>query len=65
MYNYTDEQLASIKKVEATRSERLNNLFPVSRFLIQQFFSVNFMYHLNGLILSLNLIFKLRLLSFR
>ena len=28
MYNYTDEQLASIKKVEATRSERLNNLFP-------------------------------------
>lgn len=28
MYKYTDEQLASIKKVEATRSERLNNLFP-------------------------------------
>ena len=28
MYNYTDEQLLSMKKVEATRSERLKNLFP-------------------------------------
>ena len=28
MYNYTDEQAASIKRVEATRSERLNNLYP-------------------------------------
>ena len=28
MYNYTDEQSASIKRVEATRSERLNNLYP-------------------------------------
>jgi len=27
MYNYTDEQLASMKKVEATRSERLKNVF--------------------------------------
>ena len=28
MYNYTDEQLLSMKKVEETRSERLKNLFP-------------------------------------
>lgn len=28
MYRYTEEQLQSMKKVEATRSERLNNLFP-------------------------------------
>lgn len=28
MYNFTEEQLASMKKVEATREERLNNLFP-------------------------------------
>ncbi len=28
MYQYTEEQLASMKKVEATRQERLNNLFP-------------------------------------
>lgn len=28
MYNYTDEQLSSMKKVEETRAERLNNLFP-------------------------------------
>ena len=28
MYKYTDEQLASIAKVEATREERLNNLYP-------------------------------------
>lgn len=28
MYKYTDEQLASMKKVEATREERLKNLFP-------------------------------------
>lgn len=28
MYNYTDEQLESMKKVEATRAERVNNLFP-------------------------------------
>ncbi len=28
MYKYTDEQLASMKKVEATREERLQNLFP-------------------------------------
>lgn len=28
MYKYTDEQLESMKKVEATRSERVNNLFP-------------------------------------
>lgn len=28
MYKYTDEQLASMKKVEATREERLNSLFP-------------------------------------
>ncbi len=28
MYNYTDEQLQSMKKVEATRAERVNNLFP-------------------------------------
>lgn len=28
MYKYTDEQLASIAKVEATRAERLNNLYP-------------------------------------
>ena len=27
MYNYTQEQLASMKKVEATRQERLNKLF--------------------------------------
>lgn len=28
MYNYTDEQLESMKKVEATRLERVNSLFP-------------------------------------
>lgn len=28
MYKYTDEQLESMKKVEATRAERVNNLFP-------------------------------------
>ncbi len=28
MYKYTEEQLASMKKVEASRKERLNNLFP-------------------------------------
>ena len=28
MYRYTEEQIQSMKKVEATRSERLNNLFP-------------------------------------
>lgn len=28
MYKYTDEQLESMKKVEATRSERVNDLFP-------------------------------------
>ena len=28
MYNYTDEQIQSMKKVETTRSERLKNLFP-------------------------------------
>jgi len=28
MYNYTDEQIQSMKKVEATRNERLKNLFP-------------------------------------
>lgn len=28
MYKYTDEQLASMKKVEATREERLKSLFP-------------------------------------
>ena len=28
MYNYTDEQSASIKKVEATRQERLTKVFP-------------------------------------
>ncbi len=28
MYNYTEEQLASMKKVEATRQERYENLFP-------------------------------------
>ena len=28
MYKYTDEQLTSMKKVEASRQERLNNLFP-------------------------------------
>ena len=28
MYHYTDEQLSSMKKVEATREERLNKLFP-------------------------------------
>ena len=28
MYKYTDEQLESMKKVEATRTERVNNLFP-------------------------------------
>ncbi len=28
MYKYTDEQLASMKKVEATRQQRLQNLFP-------------------------------------
>ena len=27
MYKYTQEQLDSMKKVEATRQERLNNLF--------------------------------------
>ena len=27
MYNYTEEQLTSMKKVEASRSERLKNLF--------------------------------------
>ena len=26
-YNYTNEQLESIKKVEASRQERLSNLF--------------------------------------
>ena len=28
MYMYTEEQLASMKKVEATRQERFENLFP-------------------------------------
>ena len=28
MYQYNEEQLASIKKVEATREQRKNNLFP-------------------------------------
>ncbi len=28
MYHYTEEQLQSMKKVEATRAERLKNLFP-------------------------------------
>lgn len=28
MYNYTDEQLESMKKVEATRAERVSSLFP-------------------------------------
>ena len=28
MYKYTEQQLESMKKVEATRQERLNNLFP-------------------------------------
>ncbi len=28
MYNYTNEQLESMKKVEQSRKERLNNLFP-------------------------------------
>ena len=28
MYNYTEEQLLSMKKVEASREERLKNLFP-------------------------------------
>ncbi len=28
MYNYTEEQLLSMKKVESTREERLQNLFP-------------------------------------
>ena len=27
MYKYTDEQLASMKKVEASREKRLQNLF--------------------------------------
>ena len=27
MYKYTEEQLVSMKKVEATREERLNKLF--------------------------------------
>ena len=28
MYRYTDEQLASMKKVEASRDSRYENLFP-------------------------------------
>ena len=28
MYKYTEEQILSMKKVEATREERLKNLFP-------------------------------------
>ncbi len=28
MYNYTEEQLVSMKKVEETRQERVNNLYP-------------------------------------
>ena len=28
MYHYTEEQIQSMKKVEATRAERLKNLFP-------------------------------------
>ena len=28
MYKYTEEQLISMKKVEETREERMNNLFP-------------------------------------
>ena len=28
MYKYTEEQLSSMKKVEATRKERLSKLFP-------------------------------------
>ena len=28
MYNFTEEQLASMKKVEATRAQRLNELYP-------------------------------------
>ena len=28
MHTYTSEQLESMKKVEASREERLNNLFP-------------------------------------
>ena len=29
MYQYNEEQLASIKKVEATREQRKNKLFPL------------------------------------
>ena len=32
MYMYTEEQLASMKKVEATRKERYENLFGETRF---------------------------------
>lgn len=28
MYQYTDEQIASMKEVEATRAKRAENLFP-------------------------------------